>query len=291
MKPTFGAIDPAGVVPLAWSMDTVGFLARTVADCALLFASTADALEGASPGERRMLVARVARGAGGGPVRLGVARNVVDLAEPDIRGGFGAVAERLASAATVEDVDLPRVDDAMLATLIILLAEGGAAWESGLRDCWAAYGPPVRGLLDLGRLVRAADYIQALRAREGIRRAVAGLFERYDALIMPCMGISPRPGVFDGDTGAVGPDSLMWRLEARFTCMWNLTGCPVVSIPCAFTPSGYPFAMQVVTPPGADERALRLAALAEAVLAIPREDLVPTWVRGRLAAAAPVDRP
>jgi aspartyl-tRNA(Asn)/glutamyl-tRNA(Gln) amidotransferase subunit A len=282
LKPTFGAIDPAGVVPLAWSMDTVGFLARTAADCALLFAETADAMAGASQAAKRSFVAGVA----GGPVRrprIGVAANVVDASEPGVRGPVRAAIDQLAAVADVEEFELERLDDAMLATIVILLAEGAAAWESGVRSAWASYGPPVRGLLDLGRLVRAAEYVQAQRVREGIRRLVAARFERYDALVMPCMGITPRPDVLE-EAGLSGPDSIVWQLEARFTCMWNLTGCPVVSLPCAFTADRRPLALQIVTAPWRDEDALRVATLAESCWAIPRQDLVPTWAGAQLAA-------
>lgn len=282
MKPTFGAVDPAGVIPLAWSMDTVGYLARTARDLAMLFAETADALVSGAAGAKRAFVDGVVAGPVRRP-RIGVAGNVLNASESPVRGPLRSAVDRLAEVADVEDFELARLDDAILATIVILLAEGGAAWEAGLRSAWESYGPPVRGLLDLGRVVRAVEYIHAQRVREGIRRLVKDLFERYDALVMPCMGVAPRPNVLE-EAGLTGPDSIVWQLEARFTCMWNLTGCPVVSLPCGFTGDGRPLAMQIVTAPRRDEEALRLGVLAEAQWAIPRDELVPTWVRSQLAA-------
>jgi aspartyl-tRNA(Asn)/glutamyl-tRNA(Gln) amidotransferase subunit A len=284
MKPTFGAVDPAGLIPLAWSMDTVGYLARTTRDCALLFAETADAFADRGPVDRRVFVDKL--GVEPAPqLRLGVAANLLDASEPAARIPLRAAVDQLADVAAVEEFQLSRLDDAMVATMVILLAEGGAAWESGVRCAWEAYGPPVRALLDVGRLVRAVEYLHAQRVREGIRRMVTGLFERYDALVMPCMGIAPRPKARE-EGKPIGPDSIFWQLEARFTCMWNLAGCPVLSLPCGFTAAGRPVSMQVVTAPGHDEEALRLGVLAEARWAIPRDNLLPTWVRTQVTAVA-----
>jgi aspartyl-tRNA(Asn)/glutamyl-tRNA(Gln) amidotransferase subunit A len=280
MKPTFGAVDPAGVVPLAWSMDTIGYLAHTARDCAILFAETSDASAATAPAVRHAFVKSVGTGPTRRP-RLGVAANLLDASEEAARRPLRAAVDQLADVATVEELELPRLDDAMLATLVILLAEGAAVWESGVRSAWDAYGPSVRAILDLGRLVRAVEYLQAQRVREGIRRMVNGLFEHFSALVMPSMGIDPRPGALED--GLVGPDSIRWRLEAKFTCIWNLTGCPVLSLPCGFTDAGRPVAMQLVTAPGRDEEVLRLGVLAETLWAVPRQDLVPTWVRSRLA--------
>jgi Asp-tRNA(Asn)/Glu-tRNA(Gln) amidotransferase A subunit family amidase len=209
--------------------------------------------------------------------RLAVASNLVDLCETPVRAAFQAAVNEVAKHADIDDVPLPRLDDAVVTTMTILTAEGAAAWESGLRTAWESYGRPVRAALDIGRLIRAADYIHAQRVREGLRREVAERYAPYDAVLMPAMGIDPRPGVFEGT--AVGPDSLMWELEAKYTCMWNLTGSPVVSVPCSFSPTGRPLAMQVVAAPGRDAMALQMAAFVEKCWAIPRADLVPEWIR------------
>jgi len=63
--------------------------------------------------------------------------------------------------------------------------------------------------------------------REGLRREVSELYAPYDAVLMPAMGIDRAPA---SSRGAVGAGSVMWELEAKFTCMWNLTGAPVVTV-------------------------------------------------------------
>jgi aspartyl-tRNA(Asn)/glutamyl-tRNA(Gln) amidotransferase subunit A len=275
-KPTYGAIDPRGVVPLAWSLDTVGFLARTVDDCAVLFAEVADTMHGAGPARRREFVDLVHDSTTRRP-RLAVASNLIDMSEPPVRAAFLDAIAEIAKQVDVDDVPLPRLDDALVTTITILTAEGAAAWESGLRTAWESYGAPVRAALDLGRLIRATDYIHAQRVREGLRRENSARYAAYDAVLMPTMGLDPRPDALGG--ADIGPGSVMWELEAKYTCMWNLTGSPVVSVPCAFSPSGRPLAMQVVAAPGHDQLALQTAAFLEACWAIPRADLVPEWVR------------
>jgi aspartyl-tRNA(Asn)/glutamyl-tRNA(Gln) amidotransferase subunit A len=280
LKPTYNAIDPRGVIPLAWSLDTVGFLARTNADCAVLLAETADNWTARPHAEKLAFIERVRAADLTERPRLLLADNVVELAETSIQAPFRAAVDRLRGVAHIESDELPRLDDALLATMVIILSEGSAAWESGIRSSWERYGKPVRALLDLGRLIRAAEYVHAQRMRESIRREIARLFQKYDAILMPSMGIAPRPGVFD--ESSVVLDSPMWHLEAKFTCIWNLTGAPVLSLPCAFTSDGRPFAVQIVAPANDEERLLRLGGAIESALAIPRTALIPTWVRSMI---------
>jgi aspartyl-tRNA(Asn)/glutamyl-tRNA(Gln) amidotransferase subunit A len=287
-KPTFGAVSPAGIIPLAWSLDTPGFLGRTCADLALLFVETADALVADSATERRSAL-QAAGDVAGPPLRIGVVTSSLDDAEKAAQPPLRAAVDRLGDIADIVDVALPRQDDALAAFLTIIMAEGSAAWEAGLRSEWDRFGPPVRALLDAGRLIRATEYLHAQRVREAVRREIDRLFNEVDAIVMPCMGIAPRPHPFEA--GLSGPDSPIWRLAVRFTSMWNLTGAPVVSLPCGFTDDDRPVAMQLVTRPGSDLRCLQVGTRAEAAWAIPRESLVPTWVRHQLAQRAPVATP
>ncbi len=278
-KPTFGAINPAGVVPLAWSLDTVGFLAHTVRDCAILFSEVSDSLATAGESERIAFAEQAEMEPRRKPV-LGIVTNLLDNSEPEVKRVCRDAVRRSADYCDLFEISLPRADDAVLATTTIILSEGAAAWEQAIRSGWHRHGPPVRAALDVGRLVRATEYIHAQRVREGLRREVQSIFDGCDALIMPSMGVVPRPGVFDGLT--LAPGSLMWELEAKFTCLWNLTGFPSVSIPCGLTDQGRPIALQVVTPFGTDQKALQIGSLLERVWAISRDDLVPTWVNEQL---------
>lgn len=283
LKPTFGAIDPKGIVPLAWSLDTVGFLAHTVLDCAQLFAEVADSMQERPPSERRSFVQHVKSQPTRRP-RVLVARNVIELSEPEVRGSFHDAVEALNGVAQVEEIDLPRLDDSLLALMTIIISEGAAAWEAALRAGWDRFGPPVRALLDVGRAIRATEYLHAQRIREGIRREMLQLFEPHDALFMPTMGIAPRPNVFEN--ADVVLDSPMWHLEGKFTGMWSLTGFPVLSIPCAFTDARRPIAMQIVGAPWSEVSLLQVGMIAEAAWSIPRLSLEPTWVRSQVSGDA-----
>lgn len=274
VKPTYGSIDPAGVVPLAWSMDTVGFLARTVSDLAILLSETIDSLGGQSRNSRRSYVSGALSSPG--PIRVGLISNAVDLSEAGARDAYLAALSQLEDVVAIDQASLTGLDDVVLATITILLSEGAAAWEPYVREGWSKFGAPVRSMIDVGRLVRAVDYLNALRIRESLKRQVERLFENFDFLMMPAMGIDPRPDVFAGDT-AVGPGSLMWELEAKFTSAWNLTGLPVVSLPVGFTKSGWPIVSQIIGPAGADNKVLQVGATIEQSLALPRASLVPTW--------------
>ncbi|MEX0699694.1 MAG: amidase [Acidimicrobiia bacterium] len=279
LKPTYGAISPKGVLPLAWSMDTVGFFARTVADLAILFAETADDLHDRDSVSRGQFVAASLEPPD--RPRVALISNAVEIAEPGARTAYMRAIESVRSA-DIEEIAIPGLDDVVLATITILLAEGAAAWEPYVRDGWAEFGPPVRGMIDIGRLVRAVDYLNALRIRETIVRWVDELLGKYQFIVMPAMGIDPRPDVFAAET-AVGPGSLMWELEAKYTSAWNLTGLPVVTVPIGFTDSGWPVVTQVIGRAGTEAQVLGMARLVEMSVDLPRTALVPTWAREQMS--------
>ena len=119
-----------------------------------------------------------------------------------------------------------------------------------------------------------------------VRRRVQDAFADVDCLLIPSMGMAPGPDAFAEGAGLGESDRVLDR-AARFTGVSNLTGCPVVSLPCGFTGSGWPVALQVVAPPGRETRALAAASELECRLSLPPELVQPTWARQAWAETVP----
>ena len=256
LKPTYGRVSRAGVLPLSWSLDHAGPMARTVEDCALLLQAIAG-YDAADPASVDVPVddysASLKQGVDG--LRLGVPRSW--FAEGDGTHGetLAAVEEALRTleslGATLVEIDGQPFADARAANHTILTAEGYAYHEHDLQTQPHNFGRSVRSRLLTGALISAADYIQAQRARATISARIATLMHSVDAVVSP---VSPTPAdAFD----AYDPDRT-FRLP-NFNNAYNLTGLPAISVPCGFSSQGLPIGLQVATPPFAESLALLIA--------------------------------
>jgi aspartyl-tRNA(Asn)/glutamyl-tRNA(Gln) amidotransferase subunit A len=252
LKPTAGRVPTDGCVPLAWSLDTVGPMARTAEDCGLLLAAIADAVPPAAgvpatgPAAVDALAARAGDLTG---LRIGVERrhHGVDAgADPDVVAAVEAAVAVLEQAgAVVEEVVIDRWELADHAQHVILHAEAYTAHRASLREHWADYGSITRFLLAQGMFVSGPEYVQAQRVRSLVRADVARLLERVDVVVTPTIGV-PAPRL-DADFLALVP--------LFFTAVWNLTGHPALSVPVEPV-RGLPVGMQVVGRPFADATVL-----------------------------------
>ncbi len=264
LKPTYGLVSRAGVVPLSWSLDHVGPMARTAEDAALLL----DTIAGFDPADptsadtskrRRKSFRTLAREVG--RLRVGVFGEFLGRGTAaDITAAVrAAVAGLEPLVGTVEDVALPHAEEIVSAWSAICFAEASAYHEPTLARRPEDYGDLVRERLQVGLAAPAVQYLQAQRVRRTIMKAFATLFERVDLLVLPTM-LAEAPTI--AATGATGSwIALMERI--RSTAPFNLTGLPAVSVPCGFTDSGLPVGLQIVGPHFADRTVLAAAHVYE----------------------------
>lgn len=255
LKPTFGRISRYGVMPDSWSLDHVGFLARTVEDAALLLQVTAghDPLDPASshvpPGDYLQAVSRKGRAP-----RLGFVRDEEGRAEPELAAHLREVAARFERAgAEVREVRMPRPMEQMLALRsLICEVEMADVHAHLLRERPEGYAPLVRALVEVGQLIPGVAYIHAQRLRRQIRPQVEKLLEGVDCLLMPsASGVAPDPST-TGDN---------W-----FQSLWSLLGHPTISLPSGLSRERLPLAIQLVAPSFREDTLLSVAAWAESVL-------------------------
>jgi aspartyl-tRNA(Asn)/glutamyl-tRNA(Gln) amidotransferase subunit A len=248
LKPTYGRVSRAGVIPLAWSLDHVGPMTRTVTDAALLL----QVLAGGDPADpstaalpvpdyRRALQGEV-RG-----LRLGLPKeHFFERLDREVRAAVLAAARSLEGlGAIVEEIPLPKIHHAGPASFAIIASEAMAYHEPYLRTRAGEYGEDVRARLTTGQFLLAHQYLKAQRARQVIRHEMDAALKRVDALLTATTPIpAPRLDEREVTVDGVTEDARWWLI--RCTRPINVTGHPALSVPCGLTAAGLPIGLQLV---------------------------------------------
>jgi aspartyl-tRNA(Asn)/glutamyl-tRNA(Gln) amidotransferase subunit A len=243
-KGTHGLVPVTGVIPLAWSLDHVGVLTRSVGDAALAMS---------------VLAGRDLEPSGVSAPRLAVAPELLGRASREVAAQIEAAADAFARAgATVSKIELPAsLRDLAAAGLTVLEAEAAAYHEPWFAEHAGQYGPEMRSLIEAGLRVSATAYVNANRARLAFRDEVMPLLAAHDALLCPT---APAPA--PAGLGSTGDGSLC--------SPWSNTGVPAITLPSGMASSGLPHAIQLVQAAGASSRLLGVAAWCERVLGFTR---------------------
>ena len=256
LKPTYGRVSRYGVVPLSWSLDHAGPMARTVEDCALLLAALAgyDAKDPASADVPVAdYVAPLREGVRG--LRLGVPRAWFDDADgtdAEVMAAFDEALRVLEGlGAELVDVDSTPFIPSRAVNTTILIAEAYAYHEENLRTRRQDFGEGVRNRVLAGAFYSATDYIQAQRARSVLIGQMKGILLRVDAVLSPA---AARPAAsfeeFDPDTAFKTPN---------YTSPFNLSGLPAISVPSGFSSSALPIGLQIAGRAFDEATVLRIA--------------------------------
>ncbi|HEY1855127.1 MAG TPA: amidase [Solirubrobacterales bacterium] len=250
IRPTRGLVPTTGVVPLCWSYDTVGPLASTVTDAALLL----DVLAG------RIVAKPPAPDAGG--VRLGLATELLALAEEPVAMMIRATAEALGDAgAALEERSVPDPARATAVHRIVQAAEAAAVHAPWFEDQRDRYAPEVRARLEAGRRLSAEVYLRAQRHRRLYTRDFATAMDGLDAMIAPASPVPAPP--LDATELTIGGVARPLR-PALLSCLLPISqlDCPAVVVPIGAL-EGLPVGIQLIGRPGCEAVLLRLAAAVE----------------------------
>jgi aspartyl-tRNA(Asn)/glutamyl-tRNA(Gln) amidotransferase subunit A len=253
-KPTYGRISKRGVLPLAWSLDHVGVLARCVADCQLMLAAVA----GHDPDDPHSDPAQPSFSPAptqATPPRLGVVREAVEHATPRLREHTLEVAARFESAgARVMEVSFGESLALILAVHHVTMQTETAAvhWQL-IEQFPGAHQPRLRAYVEVGRLLPGVSYLHAQRLRRRIRQSIRQSFRDMDALLLPT-ATDVAPG-----RETTGDPSL----QAPF----SLVGFPSISLPSGVAdPEGLPLAVQLGGLPWQEAHLFGVAEWCEAQL-------------------------
>jgi len=255
LKPTYGALSRGGVFPLAWSLDTVGPIAKRVEDAALFYDEIGDldrigfaalAMLGEAPAAS--LIGQKIRG-----LRIGVSRPFFfDRLTPGVERALNDALKALKKLGA-KIIEAPWADAgaARAASFIINRVETIGVHEQGLREHPELYAPELLLRLETNLLYPAIGYVQAHRARAAVQYSMAALFTNHqlDALVAPaCPGTAVLADdlYVDYANGEREPVTLAYT---RLTMPFNATGQPVLSVPCGFDENNLPIGMQIVGRP------------------------------------------
>lgn len=260
LKPSLSAWPRQHALPgMLLDFDVIGPVARTVADCRLLF----DALRGPAASDRSSLF--TPRPARRGPLRLRyVERLHGNPLDPQIAASCRRAAERLATLGHgVDEGPLP-LEVAPLMQAWPLIGQVGLAAAFDAHPDWEAQASPrYREMAALGRSVGAARLWQTIEMVRTLRRDSAALFETLDIIVMPAAAALPWPAAqaFPPviDAHAVGP-----RGHAAYTGWVNAAGLPGLALPADPSAEGLPIGIQLIGAHGDDDTLLDLGAAYEA---------------------------
>jgi len=257
IKPTYGRVSRYGVVPLSWSLDHAGPMARSVEDCAILLQAIAgyDARDSASA---NVAVADFRAGLRDGinDLRVGVPRaywfNENKGTDPETEAVFNDALKILDSlGAVIIEIDGQPFSNARKANQTILVCEAYAYHEKTLQATPMKFGSSVRRRMLEGAFLSAADYIAAQRARSVLNEQIRANFSRVDVFATPS---APRP-----PEAFESMDPNEQNLRPNFTNPFNLTGLPAISVPCGFTAGNLPVGLQIVARPFEEATCFRVA--------------------------------
>lgn len=256
IKPTYGRVSRAGILPLAFTLDHPGSMAWTVEDCAILLQAMAG-YDSSDPASDSRPVpdfrAELRNGVRG--LRVGVVRHFFETdnpASPATRKGINdALAWVAAEGASVREVTLSPLAVYNACTFVILMAEAYAIHERWLKTKRESYGEIFRDRASLGGLIRAVDYVQALRRRRQLCQEAQVAMADLDVLVNASQsGEAPRI-----------VDMTKWSFFERpsLTTPACLTGYPAMSICTGLGAGGLPVAMQLIAKPFAEATLFRAA--------------------------------
>lgn len=265
LRPTYGAVSRYGAMALCWTLDKLGPMARSAADCNTVYGAIVGEDENdpttfrVFPSGRASWVnsATMARPANRRALRIGLVKGSWDKVQPAVRDNFLASVEVLRGLGhAVSEIDYPEFPYGPTISLIVA-AEGASAFEEILQDGRAkqlrAVADRTGGYESAATL--AIDYLRAQRVRPKIRKALLALFENVDLVVSPTRSTVAYP---------VGPNFNEVYRDVRsgpaVIPSMNLLGAPAVALPNGFGDNGLPTSIQFNAAP-AHEALLMNAAI------------------------------
>lgn len=223
-KPTYNTINKMGTWPAADSIDTIGWLGRSINDIELLTA----VLRIQEPQPPRELET---------PPRIGVWRtDLWDAAQPETKNAVEDAAKRLDKAgATVRDIDLP---DAFLGLHVVARSTIGFyeraacmafAWDYQREQL----SPQMRRYIENGHKISRDEYVEGMRRLDQCRVLLGKVFSQYDVLLVPCV-----PGEAPKGLAATGDPSMQ--------AIWTALHTPTMTLPTHRGPNDLPVGIQLV---------------------------------------------
>ena len=263
IKPTYGRVSRHGCMPLSFSLDHVGPLARTPEDLALMLQAIAG-YDPDDPTTSRREVPSYAAGLDRSLVGLRLAVAIEDPHAPvdgEIASAMQrAVAVLVDAGLTARPVRLPSFEHLNALRRVVMLAECAAAHRDRVLAHRDRYNEQTVARLDPGFPLSAADYLRALAARGPVlTRFCAEMMADADIVALPTTPVA-TPGIAETDTGGDARFVAVANRVGALVGPFNYLGLPALSLPMGLDAAGMPLGLQLVARPFAEGLLLRVAA-------------------------------
>lgn len=246
LKPTWGRVSRYGAFELAASLDHIGPMARSAADAAAILGAIAGA-DPLDPTAAHVPVpdylALMTRGLKG--LRIGVDHQwTTDRVDAPTKAALQQALQVVADAgASVHDIVFPDATQAVQDWVPLCAVETAVAHEASFPSRRSEYGPGLAGLIDVGHSLSAMDYQKLQLRRADFSGRVQALFGSVDLLLIPATAYA-APTV--ERMASFGEDAELFSGMLRYTCPFDLTGSPTITLPAGQTETGAPVALQFV---------------------------------------------
>lgn len=241
LKPTRGLVSVDGVIPLASSLDHVGPIGRCVEDVGILLNILAD---GDSPKGRINYLRNLGDGIRG--LRVGFPKpNFFRRMQREVRENiFHALKVFEQLGARIQEVDLGGIRDAGRVFAVLVVAEALAFHWNWISKRPQDYGTDLRDRMQNSKDQPTVVYLQAQEKRRRITQVFEGILQKVDVVVTPTLPIAaPRFEEKEIKIGRVR--EVVRTILLRYTTPGNLTGLPVISLPCGFSANHMPIGMQI----------------------------------------------
>src|SRR4051794_34771163 len=267
LKTTVGLISRAGAMPLSQSLDTVGPLARSAEDCALL----SGLMAGADPADPTCIggavpdyMAATRKPLKGLTVGVPATFYVDDLDADTARILDETISTLKREGAQFVTVELPDQRQLTAACQLVLACEAAAFHKRWLIERPQDYGPQVLMRLQNGLAISGVSYLEALRWRGPALAAYLAATVGANVVLAPVAPVA-APTIAESDVGnSLDAEAVIQRLT-RFTRPVNYLGLPALSVPSGFTRDGLPVGLQLIGRPFDEEMLLRIGAALQRV--------------------------
>ena len=248
LKATFGRVSRHGVYPLGHTLDHAGPFGLTVRDTAWVYQAIAgfDSRDPSSAGrpDRTPVLSPEARLDGR---KIGVPNNYYfEHLDADVEAAVRKALQVLEElGANLVEIGVPDIEEFNSIGRLILLAEASSVYHRRLRERREDFGDDVRALLDQGRLVLATDYLDAQRRRRAFNDAFNELLREVDVIATPTIPITAAK-IGENTMRVAGRDENVRLATTRLVRALNMTGLPLLSVPCGISSEGLPIGLQLI---------------------------------------------
>ena len=254
LRPTYGRVSRHGAMALSWTLDKLGPMCRSADDCGLVLSAIAgrDPLD-ASTVDRTFTYPEPANKK---KYRIGIIRDATRDVQPAVRQNFEQSLKVLGKFCQItEDVAYPDLAFGPVVSTLInaeaasafrdLLDSGRASQLRAANDRWGGYA---------GATILAVDYLQAMRVRTGMKKALDELYAKYDALVAPSRSTVAYPIDVEFEKAYPGKGGGPPVIPAG-----NIAGQPALSVPNGFGPNNLPTGIQFTGKVWSEARLLAIA--------------------------------